>query len=208
MPGESIPLRRGIKAASRGSLAVSHRLAFFASASPYSPLVKAITRTVSEVRGTRWVVIVAALALSGLVMSATAGCGGSSSEATLKVASNAKLKQSIVVDAHGNTLYMFTVDMNGKAACVGDSPAAKCGKVWPPLTAKGKLQGGAGIDETLLGTTKRTDGQTQVTYNHHPLYYFRGYGGTPADKKSGDVNGQAFYGIWYVLSPKGTPITH
>ena len=71
---------------------------------------------------------------------------------------------------------------------------------------QGKLQGGTGIDETLLGTTKRTDGQTQVTYNRHPLYYFRGYRGTPADKKSGDVNGQGFYGLCNVRSPRGTPI--
>jgi len=161
---------------------------------------------VKEVRRTRLVTIVAALGLSLLVISDTVGCGGSSSKAVLKVASNAKLKQSIVVDADGNTVYMFTDDTNGKAMCVGDQPAADCGKVWPPLTAKGKLQGGEGIDDTLLGTTKRTDGQTQVTYNNHPLYYFRGYEGTPADKKPGDVNGQNFYSIWFVLSPKGTQI--
>lgn len=66
-------------------------------------------------------------------------------------------------------------------------------------------RGGSSRDS--LGTTKRTDGQTQVTYDKHPLYYFRGYGATPADKKAGDLNGQTFAGLWYVVSPKGAPIT-
>jgi predicted lipoprotein with Yx(FWY)xxD motif len=158
-------------------------------------------------RGIGRLTIAAALALSVLAVSASTGCGGSSSKATLKVAANATLKQSIVVDPDGKTLYMFTVDSGGEAACVGDQPAPDCGKVWPPLTAEGKLKGGAGIDEKLLGTTKRSDGKTQVTYNNHPMYYFHGYGGTPPDKKAGDVNGQAFAGFWYVLSPKGAPIT-
>lgn len=157
-------------------------------------------------RGTRSLVIVALLGLSGLMISATAGCGGSSSNAVLEVASNAKLKQPIVVDADGMTLYMFTADTSGQATCVGDQPAPDCGEVWPPLTAKGELRGGQRIDEALLGTTKRSDGETQVTYNDHPLYYFRGYGATPADKKPGDVNGQAYVGLWYVLSPNGAPI--
>jgi predicted lipoprotein with Yx(FWY)xxD motif len=148
---------------------------------------------------------VAALALTGLVVAA--GCGGSSSKAVVKVASNAKLNQPIVVDANGKTVYMFTDDSNGEASCVGDQPAPHCGDVWPPLIAEGTPRGGDGIDATLLGTTKRSDGKTQVTYNNHPLYYFHGYGGEPADKKPGDVYGQAFYGIWYVLSPKGERIT-
>jgi predicted lipoprotein with Yx(FWY)xxD motif len=158
-------------------------------------------------KGIRPLTIAAALGLTALVAVATFGCGESSSRSTVKVASNAKLKQSIVVDADGNTLYMFTADTDGEAACVGDQPAPGCGKIWPPLTADGKPQGEGGIDEKLLGTTKRSDGKTQVTYNNHPLYFFRGYGETPADKNAGDVNGQAFAGLWYVLSPAGAPIT-
>jgi predicted lipoprotein with Yx(FWY)xxD motif len=157
-------------------------------------------------RRTGVVTTVAALVLSGLVATGSAGCGGSSSEAVLKVADNAKLKQPIVVDADEKTLYMFTADTNGQATCIGDQPAPDCGKVWPPLTAGEALEGGEGIDEDLLGTTKRTDGETQVTYNNHPLYYFQGYAETPADEKPGDVNGQGYLGIWYVLSQEGTPI--
>ena len=157
-------------------------------------------------RNVRSVRIAAALGIASLVISAAIGCGGSSSKAILKVASNAKLKQSIVVDANGNSLYMFDVDKNGKATCIDDHPAADCGKVWPPLIAKGSFRAGQESTRLSSGTTKRTDGQTQVTYNRHPLYYFRGYRGTPADKKSGDVNGQGFYGLCNVRSPRGTPI--
>jgi predicted lipoprotein with Yx(FWY)xxD motif len=39
-----------------------------------------------------------------------------------------------------------------------------------------------------------------VTYAGHPLYYYAG------DKKAGDLNGQGFVSIWYVVSPKGTAI--
>jgi predicted lipoprotein with Yx(FWY)xxD motif len=156
--------------------------------------------------GIRFVTNMALLGLVVVLMAATSACGGSSPKVTLKVASNQMLKESIVVDADGKTLYMFTADANGKAVCVGDRPVQGCGKVWPPLTASGKLLGANGIDKSLLGTT-RSDGKTQVTYNKHPLYYFHGYGGTPADKKPGDVNGHTFSGLWYVLSPKGTPIT-
>ena len=146
------------------------------------------------------------LAIAGLLIVGGSACGGSSSKPTLKIASSPELKRSIVVDANGLTLYMFSQDAHGKATCVGDNPAPDCEKVWPPLVAEGKLKGGAGIDKSLLGTTRRADGKTQVTYNDHPLYYFAGYGDTPADKKPGDDNGQAFFSVWWVLSPKGTPI--
>jgi len=56
----------------------------------------------------------------------------------------------------------------------------------------------------LVGTTPRSDGGPQVTYNGHPLYLFKG------DQKAGDANGQgvnAFGAAWYVLSPTGDEIT-
>jgi predicted lipoprotein with Yx(FWY)xxD motif len=46
---------------------------------------------------------------------------------------------------------------------------------------------------------KTTNGK-QVTYAGHPLYYYAG------DKKAGDLNGQGFFSVWYVVSPKGTAI--
>ena len=52
---------------------------------------------------------------------------------------------------------------------------------------------------------KRKGGGVQATYNGHPLYTDAGAKafGLIADKKPGDLNGQGFLSIWYVLSPKG-----
>jgi predicted lipoprotein with Yx(FWY)xxD motif len=52
----------------------------------------------------------------------------------------------------------------------------------------------------LLGTTKRQDGTTQVTYAGHPLYYF------VADSAPGMANGQgivAFGARWEVVNAAG-----
>jgi predicted lipoprotein with Yx(FWY)xxD motif len=49
----------------------------------------------------------------------------------------------------------------------------------------------------MLGTTKRTDGSTQVTFNGWPLYYWAN------DKKPGDVTGENVQGVWFVITPAG-----
>jgi hypothetical protein len=59
------------------------------------------------------------------------------------------------------------------------------------------------VSASLLGTTTRTDGKTEVTYHGHPLYYFAG------DHKPGDSNGEglkAFGAEWYVLSAAGNKV--
>ena len=125
----------------------------------------------------------------------------------MKTAFNKKLKKTILVDGRGLTLYLFASDVGGKPTCIDDS-AYHCIRIWPPLRAKTVPRAGAGAKQSLLGLVERPDGGKQVTYNHHPLYYFRGgatnYG--PGDKKPGDAKGQNFFGIWFVVSPKGQPI--
>ena len=153
------------------------------------------------------VALLAALLLSGLAVSTTAlgGRTAAVSRAVVKVAFNTKLKKSIVVDGSGRTLYMFAYDTSGKPTCAAADPA--CPAVWPAFTSTGKPLAGKGINARLLGIAKGAGGKPQVTYNHHPLYYFHGGSGAGAgDKKPSDVRGQAFFGVWYVLSPKGTPI--
>ena len=57
---------------------------------------------------------------------------------------------------------------------------------------------------SLLGTTQRSDGKPQVTYNDHPLYLYVG------DKKAGDTNGQgitAFGAGWFALTASGTQVS-
>src|SRR5262249_38739913 len=104
----------------------------------------------------------------------------------------------ILVDARGHSLYLFEKDKSGKSACSG-----MCATYWPPLITSGKPVAGTGVKASLLGTTKRSDGRMQVTYNHHPLYTFA------LDKAKGQTKGQnldEFGAEWYVLSAAGTKV--
>jgi predicted lipoprotein with Yx(FWY)xxD motif len=104
---------------------------------------------------------------------------------------------TILVDADGNTLYLFLQDTGTTSTCYDD-----CAAAWPAFIAEGELKAGGGgkVKESLLGTTERDDGTTQVTYKGHPLYYFSG------DEAAGDTNGQALGDVWFVVSPAGKAI--
>jgi predicted lipoprotein with Yx(FWY)xxD motif len=161
---------------------------------------------------------IAAAATLGIALIA-AGCGGSGSGAPnssgpygstaapsppnaaaggAKVAvANSPLGR-ILVDGHGLTLYLFEKDTSTASTCDG-----ACASSWPPLTTTGSPLAGDGALAGKLGTTKRTGGKTEVTYNGHPLYYYAG------DTKPGDTTGQgldSFGAPWYVLSPAGEKI--
>ena len=54
-----------------------------------------------------------------------------------------------------------------------------------------------------IGTIPGPNGKRQVTYNHHPLYYYAG------DRRSGQTAGQglAAYGAeWWGVAPSGKTI--
>jgi predicted lipoprotein with Yx(FWY)xxD motif len=150
------------------------------------------------------VALVAALLSGlGLVLSATAAANrtASSSQAVVKASYNKSLKATILVDGAGRTLYLFTSDPKNLSTCAGADPT--CPKIWPAYTTSSKPIAGTGVKAALLGMTAKK----QVTYNGHPLYHFAGASGYGApDKKSGQANGQGLFQLWYVVSPKGTPI--
>jgi predicted lipoprotein with Yx(FWY)xxD motif len=156
--------------------------------------------------GVAGVVLVGALAAGAAVRGVAAS---TSATASVKTAFNKKLQKTILVDGSGRTLYMFTSDLSGKdTICTPTGPyGAECPTIWPPLTSAGAPHAGSGVHASLLAVYKRSDGKRQVTYNHHPLYYFHGDPSTPpGDKKPGDANGEGFVQEWYVLAPNGTPI--
>jgi predicted lipoprotein with Yx(FWY)xxD motif len=151
----------------------------------------------------------AALLVALVVAVGVQAVAASPSIAVVKTAYNAKLKKTILVDGAGRTLYMFTSDLSGKdTICTPQGPyGAECPAIWPPLTSAGAPRAGSGVEASLLGVYKRIDGKRQVTYNHHPLYYFHGDSSTPpGDKKPGDVRGEGYVSEWYVLAPSGKPI--
>ncbi len=103
---------------------------------------------------------------------------------------------SFLVDSKGMTLYIFTNDSPNTSNCYGG-----CATAWPPLLTAGAPTGGTGVTASMLGTTTRTDGTTQVTYNGMPLYYWI------KDKIAGDTTGQGVQNVWYVIDPTGTAVT-
>jgi predicted lipoprotein with Yx(FWY)xxD motif len=152
-----------------------------------------------------------------VVAIAIAGCGGSGNQTgngtpTQAGANSAAAAPSvpatlgvrkthlgrILVDAQGRSLYLFEQDKGTASTCYG-----ACASLWPPLTVSGSPKAGAGIAASKLGTTKRKDGQAEVTYNGHPLYYYAG------DRKPGDLTGEGlnqFGAPWDVLSTAGKGI--
>jgi predicted lipoprotein with Yx(FWY)xxD motif len=150
----------------------------------------------------------AAIALVALVV---AGCGGGGDKATAASGNSSAAGGSstigvsnigglgkVLVDSKGRTVYLFEKDTGPKSTCFG-----ACAAAWPPVTTNGKPKAGSGVTASMVGTTTRSDGKTQVTYNGHPLYLFEG------DQKPGDAAGQnvdAFGAEWYVLSGAGQKV--
>jgi predicted lipoprotein with Yx(FWY)xxD motif len=133
---------------------------------------------------------VVALVLLGI---AVAGAGGSG-PATTRPAAAAGLKTAtiggatVLTNAKGFTLYSFAPDTATKSACYGS-----CAAYWPPVT--GPAVHAAGLPGAF-GTTMRTDGTTQVTYNGHPLYTYIG------DSAPGQAHGNNLNlngGLWHAV---------
>ncbi len=123
---------------------------------------------------------------------------GAAAAATVSTASTPKLG-TIIVNSSGMALYDFQKDTATKSACYGS-----CAKVWPPLMTSGAPKSAGGAEASKLGTVKRTDGTTQVTYNGHPLYTYT------ADMRPGEVNGNgitSFGGAWHALKSSGSEAT-
>lgn len=136
---------------------------------------------------TRFTLLVAAAVL--LLTAATATAAPRS---TVTVRSSAYGK--ILFDGGGRALYAFTKDPRRKSVCAG-----ACAKAWPPYVVTTRPKAGAGVRALLIGTTKRADGRTQVTYNGRPLYY---YVGDPIGQVRCQ-NVSEFGGLWLVLRASG-----
>jgi predicted lipoprotein with Yx(FWY)xxD motif len=101
---------------------------------------------------------------------------------------------TIIIDGESRlTLYYFEMDEK-------DSGVSNCKEgclaVWPALTVEeGETPtGGEGVDATKLGTIVRDDnGETQVTYDGLPLYFFA------EDTQPGDLKG--VYPQWVTVAP-------
>jgi predicted lipoprotein with Yx(FWY)xxD motif len=150
-----------------------------------------------------------AVAISLLATPFTAGAErtSSSARAVVKVAFNKKLKRRILVTGNGMTLYLFEQDRRNTPTCF-DDPDFHCSQAWPPYRSAGRPIAKGLARQSLLRTVKRPDGDPQVTYRGHPLYTDAGAParGLHPDQKPGQINGQGFGELWWVVSPKGRAI--
>lgn len=106
---------------------------------------------------------------------------------------------NILINSQGRTVYLFKADSGTKSACNG-----ACAAAWPPLQVTGKPVASRGAKASLVGTTTRSNGSKQVTYNGHPVYLFA------RDQQPGQTNGQgvtAFGAAWFALTPSGTQVS-
>jgi predicted lipoprotein with Yx(FWY)xxD motif len=129
--------------------------------------------------------VTAALALA-------ASAAGASSRTSVRVGAShsARLQETILVNTAGRTLYHLKPESARHIICTG-----ACAKLWPPLLVSSRgtrLLGASGV-HGRLSIVRRPDGKLQAALNGLPLYTFA------RDHRPGDVNGQGFGGVWFVL---------
>jgi predicted lipoprotein with Yx(FWY)xxD motif len=97
----------------------------------------------------------------------------------------------VLVDRDGMTLYTWVLDEPGVSTCYG-----ACVNTWPPALIDGPVVAPPGLPGRL-GTTARTDGTTQLTYNDWPLYRYA------RDAAPGEIGGDGSLssgGLWPVAT--------
>jgi predicted lipoprotein with Yx(FWY)xxD motif len=130
--------------------------------------------------------------------SATASSSTAGSARGLAITTAASEFGSMLFDRNGQAIYLFDKETKLRPQCYG-----ACANAWPPVLTLGHPRAAGAVRETLLGTTERTDGSSQVTYAGHPLYYY-------AHEDPHQVlchNVTEFGGRWLVVTPDGTPAT-
>lgn len=146
------------------------------------------------------IVSAAALVLSACGKSSTPTYGGNSSptaqggSVTIGMSSVPGVG-TVLVDAKGFTLYDLASEAGGTIMCTGS-----CAANWPPLLLPAGVMSatpGSGVSASKLGTIKRPDGGTQITYNGMPLYLFVN------DQSPGQANGQGVAGF-HAVTPSGS----
>jgi predicted lipoprotein with Yx(FWY)xxD motif len=141
-------------------------------------------------------IVAAMLVFAGSLVALALATGGPT---TVSSASNAKLGQQLVVEAHGRTLYALSPETAHHLLC----KSSECAKFWPPLTVRSRktmLTTGSGV-HGHLALLRRPTGTWQVTLGGLPLYRYSG------DHATGDANGQhihSFGGTWHVISATGS----
>ena len=102
----------------------------------------------------------------------------------------------MLFDKTGQAIYLFDLETSPKPGCYGE-----CAEAWPPVLTRGEPVASGQARAGLLGTTKRDDGTTQVTYDGHPLYFYAHEG----KRQVLCHNIEEYGGLWLVVQPDGKP---
>lgn len=99
----------------------------------------------------------------------------------------------VLTDGDGHTLYLFTEDNTfpPRSTCL-----LTCAEKWPPLLVTGNVAL-SGVEQRLVGTVRRPDGEIQLTVRGWPVYTFA------QDTAAGQANGQGAQGAWFAVSSEG-----
>jgi predicted lipoprotein with Yx(FWY)xxD motif len=124
---------------------------------------------------------------------------GARSGAAITIATRHGTDGTYLTNRSGRAVYLWVADTSDSSTCSG-----ACAAAWPPVTTKGAPQASGSAHAGDLGTTRRSGGTLQVTYDGHPLYYYAG------DTGAGQTNGQGSNGFgakWWLVAPSGSAIT-
>jgi predicted lipoprotein with Yx(FWY)xxD motif len=102
----------------------------------------------------------------------------------------------VLFDGDDQAIYYFGKEKSTTSECYG-----ACAEAWPPVLTEGQPRAAGAVDAAKLGTSRRDDGSTQVTYAGHPLYYY--------DEPAGQVTChgiEEFGGLWLAVQPNGEPV--
>jgi len=133
------------------------------------------------------------VAVAALVLANAATAASGKAMPLVSTAKNADLGKTVLVNRKGLTLYSLSVEQRGRFICTDRF----CLSLWTPLLVpKGTTPTGS----PHLGTVRRPDGRTQVSYRGRPVYTFT------QDRKPGDVKGNGFkdVGVWRPAFPGST----
>lgn len=104
---------------------------------------------------------------------------------TMQISPVSMAKEGYVTDPKGMALYIFDKDATSSSTCYD-----KCAAAWPPYIVSGSVPT---TFPAHIGTTKRTDGSVEYTWDNHPLYYY------VKDTKPGETTGDNVGGVWHLV---------
>jgi predicted lipoprotein with Yx(FWY)xxD motif len=128
-----------------------------------------------------------------VAMLATGAVAEMANNYTINTTTN-KTMGTYLVNQTGFTLYYFKMDPgNGTSTCSGG-----CATLWPPFYAK-NVTVPTGLNSSDFTSIMRKDGMNQTAFKGWPLYHYS------KDMLPGDIKGQGFKGIWFVVDPMKFP---